>query len=404
MYRWIGLVLFAVGCSQVKEISLYDLDVQPADNGLSGFRSDYIYSDAMGGDVWYTQQLTCITVENESKNTHTGEGALHIIWDKPGGGCPWVGMGVGWDGWTGKDFSSITKSSALSFYVKSLTGDMKSLPWAVGFEDFAGEQAWTGFAPANIQGGVINDQWTNVIVPLNNFPFDARQVDVSSIKQIIFQFESEGDVIMDDIKIVPYQVQERKHIELSPVMAPELNGAVSVEEYDEKISIGESTLLMTANAQAIYVAGIIKDESPLINNKSGADIWNGDAIEIAFSTQEGIKSDRPFFYDGDRHIGIKMSKDGEVFDWSRGKTINATYIVKNLDSGSYVFECMIPWSSLDSGQWQYNGVYGLEFAIDYAGADGIRTNQQRWNSNDREGFNIYPALWGTIKYLPNTAR
>ena len=80
---------------------------------------------------------------------------------------------------------------------------MKSgLPGAVGFEDFSGNQSWVGMFKTYVQNGVIDQQWVRVQIPLSDLIAQNKDVDVTSIKQVIFTLEAEGDILLDEIKIV----------------------------------------------------------------------------------------------------------------------------------------------------------------------------------------------------------
>ena len=39
---------------------------------------------------------------------------------------------------------------------------------------------------------------------------------------------------------------------------------------------------------------------------------------------------------------------------------------------------------------------GFEIAVDLSGSNELRSEQQRWNSSDKEGFNTNPSVWGKM--------
>jgi hypothetical protein len=79
---------------------------------------------------------------------------------------------------------------------------MTQLPWAVGLEDFAGSQAWTGATADVVVNGPISNEWTQVLIPFTKFNPDAGSFDMYSVKQLMIQFESSGEVFIDQIEIV----------------------------------------------------------------------------------------------------------------------------------------------------------------------------------------------------------
>ncbi len=200
----IFIVAFITGCSSLKPVALYDFPVDAEDDGgLPGFYASTIWSDQLNAEVWVTQNASCITMQLETNTVFKGTGSIHLKWNKQAGGCPWLGMGIGWEGWSGKDISQILHLGALEMRVKSLNGPMKSgLPGAVGMEDFGGNQSWVGLFKKYVQGGVIDQDWVKLQIPLSDLMSQNKEVDNTAIKQIIFTLEAEGDVLIDEIKIV----------------------------------------------------------------------------------------------------------------------------------------------------------------------------------------------------------
>jgi hypothetical protein len=401
-YATLSLLLLQA-CSHVKPLALYDKEDWPAEGPLKGLGASSIYNETMSTEIWYTQNPSCIQVSGETGTASNGANNMRIKWDKPGGGCDWVGMGIGWAGWSGKDFSQITNNAAIAFDVRSLTGPMKGLPWAIGFEDFNGAQAWTGFTPSMIDGKVITDQWTTVRVPLENFPFEVRDVDVSSIKQVIMQFESSGTISMDNIRIEPFKSRGRQQAILSTIDGISFDGVINIA--DSALQIFElegHKLFVGSNQDFLFLGGVIFDESPLINTREGKDIWNGDGVEIAFSTRSGLNPKRAIFYADDRHLGIRMNNSPQIWDWTRSQAINAEVKTTRVSDRIYSFECMIPWKELSTEPWQEGGEYALELAVDLADKESVRQSQIRWNSIDKEGFHTTPSLWGRLFIQPST--
>jgi hypothetical protein len=397
-------LLLLQACTQLKPLALYDKEDWPAEGPLKGLGATSIYNEEMSTEIWYTQNTSCIQVGGETGSASSGANNMRIRWDKPSGGCDWVGMGIGWAGWSGKDFSQITTNAAIAFDVRSLTGPMKGLPWAIGFEDFNGEQAWTGFAPSMIEGKVITDQWTTVRVPLENFPFEARDVDVSSIKQVIMQFESSGTVSMDNIRIEPFKSRGRQQASLSMIEAISFDGIINSS--DSAMTLFEldgQKLFVGSNQDFLFLGGVIFDNSPLMNSREEKDIWNGDAIEIAFSTSSGLNPKRSIFYADDRHLGLRMSNSPQVWDWTRSQKLNAEVKTTRVSDSIYSFECKIPWKELSTEPWQEGGEYALELAVDVADKESVRQSQIRWNSIDKEGFHTTPSLWGRL-FIQQTTR
>jgi Carbohydrate family 9 binding domain-like len=385
-------------CSHMSPMGLYQNEVVDPTPEIKGFRQTVIYANTFSNDIWFTDARTCLQVVAEKESEQSSNQTLHLKWNKQAGGCPWLGLGIGWDQWTGKDLSAITNEAALSFSIKSLTGPMKNIPWAIGFEDFSNSQAWVGVDRKFIQGPISNEAWTQVIIPLNRFPFEAYDVDLTTIKQVIFQFESNGQVLVDNIQIIAHQSSASETMAIKNQSTPVMDGKIQNGEWNNSIQLEGTALYLFADQDALYIAGKIKDATPFQNNQKGADLWNGDAVELAFSTDANAGSNRKMFYDTDRHLGINLGAQPYVYDWSRKMELAHSLKTSISTDGMVHFECRILWSELKASPWQIGQSYGLEWALDRADLPLQRQEQIRWNSTGAEGFHLQPYLWGKMNY------
>lgn len=386
------------GCVQVKQVGLYD---HPADDAnipnINGFYSLSIFKDDMSDEIWFSPLPACLQISPTIDQHKEGDKSISIEWNKQACDYPWIGMGIGWNNWTGKNFSQIIDKAALSFWVKQKKGESVGLPWAVGFEDYSNSQAWTGVFPNFIKGGKVGEQWTQVIIPLSKFPFEQYDVSTDAIKQVSFQFESSGKVWIDEIRIVPYQSTENQTLVIQGNAVPVIDGRIADAEWDDAgLKLDYAKAHVTWDAENLYLAAVVEDDSPLINNQTGKDIWNGDAIEVAFSSESGLRNDRNFLYPSDRHIGIQMGGTNSVYDFSRQKNLDGCTIKTTKTSTGYIVEMALPWKSLGVDALADDLKYDFEFAVDIAGAEGVRKLQSRWNSKDKEGFNLKPSFWGSL--------
>lgn len=205
MKLWSSLLcVLCIGCVAPKEIGLYDVENNDTEKNINGFTQLSIFKDDMNADVWFTKNATCLMVKSEQEQKYAGKGAMKIQWNKQAGGCPWLGLGIGWDGWSGKDLSQIHSTAAISFRVRTDDKPMNQLPWAIGLEDFNGAQQWTGCTADVVVNGPIGKDWTQIVVPLTKFNLENSAMDMYSVKQLMLQFESSGTVMIDEIEIIPW--------------------------------------------------------------------------------------------------------------------------------------------------------------------------------------------------------
>ncbi len=393
---WSVLLLFT-SCVTVKELALYENEVIVEETkDVNGFQLTEIFNDDITSEIWFTPSPACLAVTSERKEVYSGTGAMKFTWNKQAGGCPWLGLGIGWANWSGKDLGSIENSAAITFKVKTQEGSMKGLPWAMALEDYAGTQAWIGVTSGYVEGGIVDTSWRTVTIPLVDFQFEGWNLDGGTVKQMLIQFESNGTVFVDEFKIIPFKPKEPNTLVVTKSYGWVNDGFIEGGQYVAQANMDGSVIYLNWNEKELYIGGEIEDVSPCRNMQSGRDIWNGDAIEIAFSSETGISDKRMMFYEGDRHIGIKMGGNFDVYDWSREKNIKAQISVKPLQN-KYVFECVIPWSELGVSPWKNNSTYNIDFAIDQSTSQDTRDFQKRWNSVNNENFNLNPSLWGKLK-------
>jgi hypothetical protein len=194
------------GCIQWQHVALYDVpQADVKDDGLHGFSASVIWQEQLTSEVWVTPEKRCIEMSLKNDSPAKGQNYMHLKWNKQAGGCPWLGMGFGWDGWSGKDLSMIANEGMLCFQVKSYSNKplKAGLPGALGFEDFAGNQSFVGMYGKYVLGGAIGKEWVAMQIPLKDILAQNPEIDATSIKQLIFTLESEGEIGIDEMVIQP---------------------------------------------------------------------------------------------------------------------------------------------------------------------------------------------------------
>ncbi len=397
----LGILLVGItfGCVEVKQNQLY---VEKETNEPEPFHpSEDIYRDYLTSEAWHTISDECLEVKAISQAAKEGDLGLHIKWDRVKLGCPWLGLGFGWDNWTGKDLYSIKNTGALQFYVKMPKGERTSLPWAIGFEDFTGAQAWLGMNGNAIKGEKITDsEWTRIELPLSEFNWEEMDADVSNIKQLIMQFEADGEIYLDEIQLVPYYGGYRKRASIYALDNGdkfETDGQQNdVLWKTEPVGFSGHEVHLGIKGDTLCIAAWIKDETPGQNTQDGREIYNGDAFEIAFSTDDRSAIRRNNYRTTDYHFAIRASESPIVYDFRKDE--RAAYqdvSVYSRATNGYWLEAKI---YLDLGKDQnleIGDLFGLELAVDQ-NVGNRREVQQRWNNPEVDGFNERPSLWGEM--------
>jgi Carbohydrate family 9 binding domain-like len=398
------VILFVVvafaSCVQIKKLDLYDQNLANDDSvSKLNLSLPIVFSDQVTSEVWYTKSINCLQVNAEKEKVYSGDGSIRITWNKQAGDCSWIGMGIGWGNWTGKDLQAVESSAALSFHVRTDQGEFSGLPWAMCLEDFSGAQAWLGLTGKYVKGGKVTTDWNEFVIPLADFSFENWNMDGSSVKQLIFQFESSGTVYIDEIEIVPYSAPSKPTLTLSAQQAGKLDGIVFPNEYAGYVQVSMGTLHVNYDSEYVYFGLVNSDRTTPVNNQKGRDIWNGDAMEIAFSTESNLLASRPFLYDSDKHLGIQLAPPYSCFDWNSNKEIPAE-VVSKISEKDQVVEVKIKWADLKTNPWKIGGNYNFEFALDLALSSDKRDQQLRWSAVSDDNFYNKPATWGVLNIVP----
>ena len=196
--------LFAQNSSFVKPQKKFLYDIYSADDTSNAYKEVVLYQDNLDKTIWASPEKNCLTMTKEKEQTFSGEYALRLTWDKITGGCKWLGMGIGWNDFQPKDITDLVENSAIQFYVKAVKGSFSNLPVAFGIEDYSGGQSYIGFNPKLASGKFNDSTWVKVTLPLKSFPFQQNDADLGKVKQFIIQVDADGDIYIDEIKIVKY--------------------------------------------------------------------------------------------------------------------------------------------------------------------------------------------------------
>ncbi|MDD5593248.1 MAG: sugar-binding protein [Candidatus Margulisbacteria bacterium] len=152
----------------------------------------------------------------------------------------------------------------------------------------------------------------------------------------------------------------------------------------------------------LYLAADVTDKIPMINKKERGDIWNGDAIEIVFTTDPSANSNRDSFERNDFQVGFGTG-DGRavkpsIWNWQRRRSPTGSEIfAKRVDNpAGYILEAKIPWSFFGSFVPSAGTKIGFDVALDDADYSGERERQLIWNGD----YYFYrdPGVWGILEF------
>jgi len=244
MYRILFLLLLILsGCKNLDLLTLYDVEVENTE-GIDGFTSTEIFTTGGGDEVWgmkgkdafcnpfsfsaydasidysitkkaYKKELSEKITEDVDRKYNlptvrvkdrkrVPKNSIHLKTRK-NPACEWIGMGIGWDGWQGKDMSQIMEKSAIEFVARVDKGYITSLPIVFILEDYSENQCYATANYLGIEGGRIDDSWTKVVIPLQTFSYLKNKIDLTNVKQLLLQCFDATDVYLDNINIIRYE-------------------------------------------------------------------------------------------------------------------------------------------------------------------------------------------------------
>ena len=243
MCRSLFFLFFVLsGCKSLDLLTLYDVEIKNTE-GIDGFTSTEIFTTGGGDEVWgmsgkdepcnpfsfsaydasidYSKinkpepkQITEAVVEQVDRKYNlptvrvkdrkrAPKNSIHLKTGK-NPACEWIGMGIGWDGWQGKDMSNIMGGAAIEFVARVERYHITSLPVVFILEDYSENQCYATANYLGIDGGKITRSWTRVVVPLQSFSYVKNKIDLTNVKQLLLQCYDATDVFIDNMKIVKY--------------------------------------------------------------------------------------------------------------------------------------------------------------------------------------------------------
>lgn len=204
------LSVLVASCGHLQDVALYD-EVPAEEDPWSGFVYSEIFTDSEDTQVFGLKEVPCRSFKAVKEGSYSGKDHLHLRWDKSEG-CNYVGMGFKWRDFGGKDLSGVYLEGAIELMVRVDEGFLTKVPMFFSFQDYGGKRCVSKMSILDMEGGGIGQDWTRVRIPLQAFRPERNGVNMANIKELRIEFQGQGDVHVDDIRIVPHE----HHYGLSP--------------------------------------------------------------------------------------------------------------------------------------------------------------------------------------------
>jgi hypothetical protein len=141
-------------------------------------------------------------------------------WDISPRDCYEGMVGVSWDKWYPIDMTSIAESGAVQFDVRIPSGTTMQLPVRVAMEDYGRQVSQIILDARYTDAGEFSTEWQTVTIPftelrgggrelaaapatVGNLPAFRDGANYASIKQFIFFLDDAGEVLIDNIRLIP---------------------------------------------------------------------------------------------------------------------------------------------------------------------------------------------------------
>jgi len=238
------LLIFLISSCSVSKQTLYQKEIKN-NEGIKGFTALEIFSTGGTDELWGIEKDDCksftystldksmnmemirqekIRNNDELSDTEMSselpEISLNVKVRKPKNSihlqvknmnCEWIGMGIGWASWAGKNIVPALEHAAIEFYARVDGNPIYALPIVFILEDYSSKQCYATANYLGIEGGVIGNEWTKIIIPLSTFSYDINdEIDLTNIKQIMLQAFNKVDVYIDEIRLVPFDFKYKK--------------------------------------------------------------------------------------------------------------------------------------------------------------------------------------------------
>ena len=203
----LGILIFCnLSCGSMREVSIYE--PSKSISAFEQFPYKTLFTNSEENGLWGVKNNTCKEVSFETTNNYIGKDHLHIKWNSSL--CNYIGLGLKWGNYKGKNLLPIIESAAIELRVRIDSGALSNVPIFFILVDYGGNQCRAKINYLDLQEGKIDTEWRRVRIPLQAFNYEKRGVNMSNIKELRLEFQRKGDLHIDNIVIVPHEHNYKK--------------------------------------------------------------------------------------------------------------------------------------------------------------------------------------------------
>ncbi len=203
----LGILIFCtLSCGSMREVSIYE--PSKSISAFEQFPYKTLFTNSEENGLWGVKNNNCKQVSFETTNNYIGKDHLHIKWNSSS--CNYIGLGLKWGNYKGKNLVPIIESAAIELHVRIDSGALSNVPMFFILVDYGGNQCRAKINYLDLEEGKIDTEWRRVRIPFQAFNYEKRGVNMSNIKELRLEFQRKGDLHIDNIVIVPHEHKYKK--------------------------------------------------------------------------------------------------------------------------------------------------------------------------------------------------
>ena len=351
------LVCCTLSCASMREVTIYE--PSKSTSSFEKFPYKTLFTSSEEDGVWGMKNNACKEVSFETTNSYIGKDHLHVKWNESS--CKYIGMGLKWGNYKGKNLQPIIKSTAIELRVRIDEGELSNVPMFFILVDYGGNQCRAKINYLDLEGGKIDTEWRRIRIPLQAFNYEKRGVNMGNIKELRLEFQRKGDLHIDNIVIVPH-----KH-----VYKKTKDTFIKVfDTHPIQLGVGEEYWwgINTKYSSSIQFGSSFKNESVIVDiDASEKAPWN----TFGFSPFQWMRTDLSAIYSTSaltfKVKAAELPKLQTLLLAYTGKRRRLQKIVNEshfIDRGNGIYDAYLPLKSLTGyGEFRWDALKEIRFKI-----------------------------------------
>ena len=174
------VIICITSCGYMNKVSIYEPSTSIS--AFDKFPQKILFTCSDENGLWGIKNNNCKQVSFETKNSYIGRDHLHIKWDASQ--CNYIGIGLKWDNYKGKNLKPIIETAAIELRVRTDLGVLSNVPMFFILVDYGGKQCRANINFLELEDGKIDNNWRKIRIPLQSFNYEKRGVNMLSLIHI----------------------------------------------------------------------------------------------------------------------------------------------------------------------------------------------------------------------------